>query len=62
MKKPSYKISCLEDHDMRHYEFTRNSRLPRDTFRDDPWWRMSPDAVVFLASVVAIIVAIAWGF
>lgn len=61
MTKPSYKISCLEDHDMRHYKFVRNSQLPRDTVCNDRWWR-SPDAVVFLASVVAIIVAIAWGF
>jgi hypothetical protein len=46
---------------MRQYEFVRNSRLPRGTFDDDPWWRLSPDAVVFWVVVVCGIVALAWG-
>jgi hypothetical protein len=59
--KPDYKISSLADFDMRQYEFIRNSRLPRGTFDDDPWWRPSPDACVFWAVVVGGIVALVFG-
>jgi hypothetical protein len=41
-----YKISALADTDMRQYEFTRNSRLPRGTFDSDAWYRRQ-DCVVF---------------
>lgn len=60
MKQPDYKISSLNDHDMRQYKFVRNSRLPRDTFRDDPWWKPSPDAWVFWVCVVAGVLALVW--
>jgi hypothetical protein len=39
--------------DLRHFEFVRNSRLPRDTFKPA---RMSADAWVFVVCVVGLIV------
>lgn len=59
--KPDYKISCLADHDMRQYEFLRNSRLPRGTFDDAPWWRPTPDECVFWVTVVLGVVGLFFG-
>lgn len=58
--KSDYKLGSLNDHDMRQYEFVRNSRLPRDTFHSDPWWKLTPDAVVFWVVVVVGVCAIIW--
>ena len=61
MKRPDYKMSCLSDHDMRQYEFIRNSRLPYGTFDDAPWWRLSQDEWVFWIVVLCGVVALVWG-
>jgi hypothetical protein len=58
--KRDYKLSCLSDSDMRQYEFIRNSRLPRGSFDDDPWWKPSQDAVVFWVCVIVGVCAILW--
>lgn len=57
--KRNFVPGCLADTDMRHYEFQRNTRLPRDTFHRK-WWRISPDAAVFWVTAILGTIAVVW--
>ena len=50
---PRVRIGDLVDHDWRHYEFSRNSGLPRGTFdeRSDRWGDRFVLAVMAVAAL-----------
>ncbi len=62
MNEPRVQIGIHADHDLRHYQFSRSSGLPRNYFhRHGPiCWIGVGDALAVLAAV-AVIVALATG-
>lgn len=50
-----YKISALADTDMRQYAFVRNSRLPRNAFDSDAWYRRQ-DRIVFIVCCIGLVI------
>ena len=59
--KHDYKMSCLNDTDMSHYTFIRDSRSPHGAFDHERWWHMTQDRAVVWVCVVASIVVVIWG-
>ncbi len=65
MLKKTYskpQLSILNDTDMRHYQFVRDSKVPRGSFRtewDEVGHRLAP--VVVIVGLLAGLLAVWWG-